>query len=273
MKTTLSENQLNKLISESIKKNLLKESVHIDFENNLPKNSQNFTPKQQEIFDNLQKGYYGKNATRLYQDLQSLGYTPEDMLKLKIEDVYFNYTGGIPRMQVNPRLTDKLNKNFQAVVQNGGKRPSYTPVQNSSAVGSGAAGRYVQMGQGVNNGYNSNTSNQQTTTTSEPTNAATNQGQKGAEPAGIQSGVNNWNALGVVEQIRLIQRAVGLSGADADGRVGPQTTASIVRALINKNSTIDNELAQKNIGAQSFTDKYLKFERGKKTVYNQPISV
>ena len=42
-----------------------------------------------------------------------------------------------------------------------------------------------------------------------------------------QNAVNAWNSLGTVGQLKKIQAAVGLTGTEVDGRIGPQTLARI----------------------------------------------
>lgn len=71
--------------------------------------------------------------------------------------------------------------------------------------------------------------------------------------AAINSTLTWWNNLGTIGQIKEIQKLVGLTGKDVDGKIGPQTLAYIYRAL-----KTDSELAQ------------AEFKRGKQGVYNQP---
>ena len=63
-------------------------------------------------------------------------------------------------------------------------------------------------------------------------------GQVDANNAAVNNALNNWNKLGVVGQIREIQKLVG---AEPDGKIGPQTLGKIYVKL-----TKNSDLAQVN---------------------------
>lgn len=135
---------------------------------------------------------------------------------------------------------------------------------------------------------NTNTSNTPTNTkAAQETPASPEQNQKTGGPEGQspegqemlpdsmkEGAVNAWNRVGIRGQIKLIQETLGLTGSDADGRVGPQTTGRIAVALL-ENATYKAKMEQlissrpeyKGINAEGL--KSAVFNYGKQATYNK----
>ena len=83
--------------------------------------------------------------------------------------------------------------------------------------------------------------------------------------------VNNQSQIGVPGQLKLIQGALDMKPEDTDGRLGPQTTATIAIALVNNgNQKMMNSLQGAGVNLDAL--KRATLAKGKNAVYSAPTS-
>lgn len=263
MKVVISEKALGSLITNGIKKQINEAYKVRNWERNLMKD-------YPYIFKNGQNLYY----VRLDKDN-------------RVEAAWRTDLDGGNREYVNAPQVQALidQKNIKLTKRNTGGTNATNIQTNTNTSNTPTNTKAAQETQQNNSGYYNPNQTKKATNKTAPASQEQNQktgGPEGQSPEGQEilpdsmkeGAVNAWNRVGIRGQIKLIQETLGLTGTDADGRVGPQTTGRIAVALL-ENATYKAKMEQlissrpeyKGINAEGL--KSAVFNYGKQATYNK----